>query len=145
MRPARRARNVYIETRCHQFHTLFQYTHCCGRVPKDAHRDPNIIHFYTQGTQRIARSLPQETHQKKTRACKYIFLIMINSLRTNACGNTRNIALQLATQQSEQCCATSCTILFVNNLIDSTHTSSLLSVTYCCIASHEVLITSMMK
>jgi len=111
VRPARRARNVYIETRCHQFHTLFQYTHCCGRVPKDAHRDPNIIHFYTQGTQRIARSLPQETHQKKTRACKYIFLIMINSLRTNACGNTRNIALQLATQQSEQCCATSCTIL----------------------------------
>jgi len=28
-------------------------------------------------------------------------------------GNTRNIALQLATQQSEQCCATSCTILLL--------------------------------
>jgi len=35
----------------HQFHTLFQYTHCCGRVPQGVHRDPNIIHFYEQGTQ----------------------------------------------------------------------------------------------
>jgi len=65
---------------------------CCGRVPQDAHRKPNIIHFYAQGTQYNtyrARALPQETHQKKTRAYKYIFLIIINSLRNNgwaACG-----------------------------------------------------------